>query len=517
LQRPGINEPQTLYELSWAYAPVTMFAIDTGTGFIVDVNPAAEVLMGYSRGELIGMHQTMLHPEAERDASKGEFRKAAEKPSPHTGFHLLRKDGSSLPVMAWSSKSISLEGRPVVIVVCRDISDLEDQEHRLATKRWALSAYAAVAMALWQKHTPQGILETICECITREAAYALAWVGIAEDGPGKPVRIAAASGSAQGYLNGLHLSWSEDEEWGHGPTGVCMRTRELQMVEDTERSESYKPWVEQSRRFGIRSFVAVPLATNGSWRGVLVVAANAPGAFAPIAVDVFRHLAEQVGFGVHAIEQEQILQAERERLAKAERQLTEALSAMVAPIVLAMEMRDPYTVGHQSRVAEIAVAIATEMGWSPNRIQGLRVAALVHDIGKISIPAEILTKPGELNAAERAMIENHPAIGYTILKDIPFPWPVAEIVHQHHEKLDGTGYPRRLKADAILPEAKVLAVADIVEAMASYRPYRAGIKLEIVLEEIEKESGTLLDPEVVRICVSLFRDKNFMLPGWIRK
>jgi HD-GYP domain-containing protein (c-di-GMP phosphodiesterase class II) len=114
------------------------------------------------------------------------------------------------------------------------------------------------------------------------------------------------------------------------------------------------------------------------------------------------------------------------------------------------------------------------------------------------------------------MIHAHPEIGYTILKDIPFAWPIAEIVRQHHEKLDGSGYPRGLKGDEILPEAKILAVADIVEAMASYRPYRPGIRLDVVLKAIEKEAGTLLDPEVVRVCVSLFRDKHFEVPGWIR-
>ncbi len=229
------------------------------------------------------------------------------------------------------------------------------------------------------------------------------------------------------------------------------------------------------------------------------------------------HLAEQIGYGIHAIEQEQLLKAEREHVARAELQLTKALSAMVAPIVTAMEMRDPYTVGHQTRVAEIAVAIAREMGWQEEWLQGLRVAAQVHDIGKISIPSEILTKPGQLSAAERAMINGHAEIGYTILKDIPFPWPIAEIVRQHHEKLDGSGYPRGLKADEMLPEAKVLAVADIVEAMASYRPYRQGIDLNVVLKQIEDDAGLLLDPDVVSICVSLFRDKRFTVPGWIQR
>jgi len=242
-----------------------------------------------------------------------------------------------------------------------------------------------------------------------------------------------------------------------------------------------------------------------------------PDAFGDAASHVFERLARELVHSIEALEQKELLRAERIRLAKAQTDLANALSAMVAPIVLAMEMRDPYTAGHQSRVAEIAIAIGKDMGWTGERLQALRMAAMVHDIGKISIPAELLTKPGNLNAAERAMINQHPETGYAILKDIPFMWPVAEMVHQHHEKLDGSGYPRGLKADEILPEAKVLAVADIVEAMAAYRPYRPGIELHLVLQQIEKDAGTLLDPEVVRTCVALFREKHFTVPGWIRR
>jgi HD-GYP domain-containing protein (c-di-GMP phosphodiesterase class II) len=163
-------------------------------------------------------------------------------------------------------------------------------------------------------------------------------------------------------------------------------------------------------------------------------------------------------------------------------------------------------------VADIAVAMGRELGWPEEQLHGLRVAALVHDIGKISIPAEILTKPGKLNAAERAMINMHPETGYFILKDIPFVWPIAEIVRQHHEKLDGSGYPLGLRGNAILPEARVLAVADIVEAMTAYRPYRPGIALDTVLKEMEAQAGPLLDAEAVRVCVALFREKRLVLP-----
>jgi putative nucleotidyltransferase with HDIG domain len=179
-------------------------------------------------------------------------------------------------------------------------------------------------------------------------------------------------------------------------------------------------------------------------------------------------------------------------------------------------MRDPYTAGHETRVADIAYAIGAEMGWPVSQLEGLRMAAMVHDIGKISIPAEILSKPGRLTAEEYTLVKKHPETGYAILRDIPFSWPIADIVRQHHEKINGSGYPLGLKGNEILPESKVLAVADIVEAMASNRPYRIGIDLDVVLDQIQEEAGTLLDTEAVRICVDLFRGKGFCIPGMNR-
>jgi PAS domain S-box-containing protein/putative nucleotidyltransferase with HDIG domain len=513
---PLASEPQSLFELSWTYAPGGMFAFDSTTGELIDANPSAETLSGYSREEVAGLNLTLLHPENERERVKAELLKDVQDPARHDGFHMLHKDGSCAPVGITSSKSRLLDGRQVTICVYFDTTEAEQREHRLATKRWALTAYAGAALALRQKHTPESLLTAICEAITRESHYLLAWVGIAEDGPGKRIRVAAAAGNAQGYLDGLQLSWAEDQSGGRGPTAICIRTRQLQIVKDTESSPNYRPWKDRARAVGIRSSLSVPFVTNASLRGALVVYAAHPNAFEAVPIEVFVHLAEQIGHGLHALDQERLLEAERAHLAKMQVQLTEALSAMVAPIVLAMEMRDPYTAGHQSRVAEIAVAIGRELGWPEERVQGLRVAAQVHDIGKISIPAEILTKPGTLNSAEWAMIKTHPETGYTILKDIPFAWEVAEIVRQHHEKLDGSGYPRGLKGDEMLPEAKVLAVADIVEAMSSYRPYRQGIKLYSVLQEIERQSTRLLDAEAVRACMTLFHDKHFILPGWIQ-
>jgi PAS domain S-box-containing protein len=623
-----------------------MFAFDSGTGELINVNPAAEALSGYSREELIRQPLTLLHPDAERERVKVEFLNDLKLPSRHAGFHIQRKDGRCAPVAITSSGSLVLDGRSVAICIyfdltvdiktvhddeekhlvqmearyrglleaapdgmvvvdqgaeivllnaqaekqfgyrrdellgqkvtniipegfaerliadgtrtaaealaqqigtgieligrrkdgsefpieimlspleydegilvtaaVRDITVKKEREHRLKAQNWALSAYAGAALALAPARNSQDLLRAVCEAITRESIYVLAWVGIAEDGPDKLVRIAAATGSAVSFLDGLHLSWAEDEQTGKAAMGVCIRTGKMQNMFDSETSETYAPWRERSRQHGIRSVVCIPLLVENGWRGVLIIYAARPNAFEAPAIEVFQHLAEQIVHAAHALDQGLAIRAGEIVLANMQRQLTEALSAMVAPMVAAMEMRDPYTAGHESRVADIAVAIGKEMGWPEERLHGLYVAAQVHDIGKISIPAEILTKPTTLTAGELALIHEHPGTGYTILKNIPFPWPIAEIVHQHHERLDGSGYPQGLKGDAILPEAKVLAVADFVEAMGSHRPYRPAAKLKIVLKQIETEAGSKLDAEAVQVCAALFREKRLVLPS----
>jgi len=191
--------------------------------------------------------------------------------------------------------------------------------------------------------------------------------------------------------------------------------------------------------------------------------------------------------------------------------LRRAMGATLSTLVLAVEAKDPCSVSHQKRVADLARAIATEMGLSEEAIDGIRTAALIHDIGKISLPAEILSKPGKFSESEFQLIKTHSQTGYDMLKDGEFSWPVARIVWQHHERMDGSGYPLGLKGEEILQESRVLAVADVVEAMASQRSYRPMPGLEKALEEILSQRGILYDPAVVDACRSIFLKKDFRM------
>ena len=197
------------------------------------------------------------------------------------------------------------------------------------------------------------------------------------------------------------------------------------------------------------------------------------------------------------------------KLSQSYKKLRKMLNDIVQTVALTVEIRDPYTAGHQQRVSQLTSAIARQMNLSPYQVEGIYMSAILHDIGKISIPAEILTKPGRLTEIEMNMLKTHPEVGYDILKRIDFPWPLAKIVLQHHERLDGSGYPKGLKGDEILLEARIIGVADVVEAMSSHRPYRPALGIDKALEEVSQNRGIFYDPEVVNACLKLFKEKEF--------
>jgi putative nucleotidyltransferase with HDIG domain/PAS domain S-box-containing protein len=196
-------------------------------------------------------------------------------------------------------------------------------------------------------------------------------------------------------------------------------------------------------------------------------------------------------------------------LEKRNESLRKALEKTVLALAATTEMRDPYTTGHQKRVAKLAYAIAQEMGFSDDRLEGMRVMGLLHDIGNMVVPFEILNKPGMLSDYEHEIVKNHAHVGYEVLKEIDSPWPLSQVILQHHERLDGSGYPSGLSGHDIVLEARILMVADTVDTIAADLPYRPGLGIDKALEEIKQNQGTLYDPEVVDVCLKLFTEKGF--------
>jgi putative nucleotidyltransferase with HDIG domain len=211
-------------------------------------------------------------------------------------------------------------------------------------------------------------------------------------------------------------------------------------------------------------------------------------------------------------ERTQELRIALESLQDSQQKYTNVLEETIQAISMTIEKRDPYTAGHQWRVSLMSAEIAKEMGMDANIIEGLRLGAMVHDIGKIYVPVDILTRPGRLSEIEFSLIKIHTQVGSDIMRQVHFPWPVADMILQHHERMDGSGYPHGLKGDEILPEARVIAVADVLEAMASHRPYRPAMELDTALAEIRRGAGTLYDAEVAAACLRLFEERGYSMP-----
>jgi putative nucleotidyltransferase with HDIG domain len=265
------------------------------------------------------------------------------------------------------------------------------------------------------------------------------------------------------------------------------------------------PWHETAIKRGYQSSIALPLISEGQAFGSLNIYSVEPDFFTAEEATLLEELANDLAYGI-------ITLRTREAHEQQATILRQNLEQSIQTIAATVEARDPYTAGHQKRVAELATAIAQEMGLPEEQINGIHLAATIHDLGKIRVPAEILSKPGILNAVEFQLIQMHPQEGYDILKEVKFPWPIANIILQHHEKLDGSGYPQGLRGDAILLEAKILTVADVVEAMSSHRPYRAGLGIDTALAEIEAQRGIQFDPVVVDACLKLFRERGYTIP-----
>ena len=502
---------EDLHTMAWNHSMFPLFAIDMASGQLLDVNRASELLTGYGRAELIGMSYQLLFPENERSSLRTTLL-TISTPAVLKDLYIQTKTMRLIPVEVSLATMFENQGSYQLIGSFRNLQTITDTEYELAAKKWELSAYASAALALSQASSAEELMQLVCDALTHEHRYVLAWVGIAENTADKRVRIAAGSGCSKNYLTDLSVSWAEDSPWGQGPTGLAIRSGLTQMMKDAETHPGFTPWSEKAKQENIRASVAVPFKYQHDQHGALTVYSSEPETFGKTMLELFEHLAGEIAHGLNKFAQNAVIDSERQQREAAQLNLSNALGAAIRAMAKTMENRDPYTSGHQDRVSVIACGIAQRLGWSSDRLQALQMAAVVHDIGKIAIPIEILTKPKRLSDAEFLLMSEHPYTGYTILKDIPFPWPVAEIVYQHHEKIDGSGYPRGLQGNEILPEARVLAIADIVEAMASYRPYRPALGIEKALHEIELLAGKQLDAEYVAICTRMFREENFALP-----
>jgi PAS domain S-box-containing protein len=549
------------YREIFEFAPEAIYRV-TREGKTLAINPAGAKLLGYdSPGEAIAAlndwgGQVWFDPQ-ERAAFIGIVDHQGEASSGPRQFR--RKDGTPFWGIATGRKICGPDGKILHYQgFLKDITRQRVMELDLGAKVRELHVLSEMDNALLRAKTEEELLSEYCRIVVEAAGYRMAWVGFAEEGPEKRIIPVAHYGHEDGYLKLLNNTWA-DTVRGQGPTGRCIRTGEIAVAKDFAADPTTAPWHENAAKRGYMSCIAIPFRQFEGEMACLTAYGVRISRWSDEERRLMNQVASALGYGITTLrtavtksQHQESLRASLDQIILAKAQYQESLRTSLEQTILTkahyeeslranleqtiltkaqyqeslrasleqtieviaetVDQRDPYTAGHQRRVADLCVAIARKLGLSSERTQGLRLAASIHDLGKIGIPAEILVKPSRLTEIQYSLVKEHAQLGYEIVKNVQFPWPIAQMILQHHERLDGSGYPQGLKADEIFLESRILAVADVVEAMSSHRPYRPSMGIDVALDEVLSSSGTLYDPEAVQACVNLFRHEGYQLP-----
>jgi PAS domain S-box-containing protein len=469
--------------------PLGLFLCDTALA-VVDVNDKALELLGVTREHVMGRALTMEPWDAVReDGSPLPLEEQAAAIALATGRDCANVVmGLRTPDRGWrwlSSDARLLVDEGRVDGVALSFTDITTQraEHR------ALLCLGQANKVLVTATSEADLIDGACETIVQAGRYALAWLGFGNDDELRSISIAGYSGYTETLIE-QDLTWSEEYEAGRGPIGVAMRTGIVQVDNDLEFRTSHSVEAQPALRTTFASMISIPLTGHVRPQAVLTIHSWDPQAFDGPAVSLLTEMAGDLGYGIAK---------HRDAM-----RLEEALNGTLAVIARMTETRDPYTAGHQQRVGDLSAAIAERLGLPPAEIEGIRRGAEVHDVGKVGVAVEILSRPGRLDDLEFALVKRHCALGADILRRADLPWPIAGIAEQHHERLDGSGYPGGLLGERIILPARIVAVADVVEAMAHHRPYRPALGIDAALAEISKHAGVLFDADVVDACLAEF-------------
>lgn len=420
-------------------------------------------------------------------------------------FEFVREDGSAFWALVETSPMAGPAGTVVgTVAMLTDITERHQAGEALWRANRALRVLSAGNEALIRSADEADLLDQMCAIVADESGYPLAWIAAAER-PAEGLRVVAAHGVVEDALaNALAAApgAADAPPATAGPVRTAIDTGRTRTVNDVALLDESVPWRSLALARGYLALLAIPFGAPSAPPRALVIHAERAEDFTEQSVAIFEELARDLGFGLAS------LRAREERDQFGQR-LQAALESAVKAVGATTEVRDQYTAGHQRRVAALARAMGDELGLDADTVTGIDIASSIHDIGKIAVPAEILARPSKLNDAEIALIRIHPQAGRDIIANIDFPWPVAEMILQHHERLDGSGYPAGLRGDDILFGARVIAVADVVEAMSSHRPYRPALGTDAALEEVETHRGTLYDAPAVDVCVGLIRSGRF--------
>jgi len=475
--------------------------LNANTAQIDDVNPFMIQMLGYTHEEFLGkklweigaFKDTALNKEAFDELQRKRFIRYDDLP-------LVAKDGTRVSV-EFISNVYDCEGIQVIQCNIRDNTKRRLAEIALEATTRTLKILSDSNVALLNSKTESVLLAEYCRIAVEVGGYAMAWIGVPEQD--RDMRVTAIShfGHEDGYLKSVTISW-RDTPLGGDPTGLAIRTGQIHIVDDIAADPTMTPRRSEALQRGYRSSISLPLHLPDDITACLTLYSSKIEIWSEPEKEMLQALAADLSFGVAAL---------RTAIVKNHYQASvrESLEQTIQVLAATVEERDPYTAGHQGRVADLCSEISAELGLSEDRRRGLHLAASIHDLGKISIPLELLIKPRKLTAIEFALIKEHPTTGFNIIKNVKFPWPIAKIIQQHHERIDGSGYPLGLKGNEILLESRILSVADTDEAMASHRPYRAALGIEPALAEIRAQRGITYDAEVVDACLRLFNEKDY--------
>lgn len=480
----------------------------------IEFSPGIKALIGQSDTTLpIETWLNLIHPNDRRlaeTAVRDHIRNHTDRFE--ATYRVRHLEGHHVWVMTRGHAIRDALGAVTKIVgVHTEVTDREGLRNQMERTNRALRALIQANRAIVREAEPQAIFDAVCRSLADAGGFPLVWIGRAERDEKKTARILASSGSHADILSDLQISWSSDVPEGRGLVGNAVRSGEIQFSTDLAADTRLAPWRQEVETSRFTAAIAAPIGPDQPAWGALAVYGETAEALGTTARDILINIAEDIWHAIHSLDREEQVRAATadrasllERGARREREL---LEKTIEALSRTIEKRDPYTAGHQRRVANLVVAIAKRLRLPQERIDNLRLGALVHDIGKIAIPAEILTKPEHLTAEEFALIQTHARNGYEIIRDVGLPDDIALSVLQHHERLDGSGYPDGLAGDSISLAGRVTAVADVVEAMTAHRPYRDAIDLGTVMEKLESGRDILFDGAVLDACrAALYQD-----------
>ncbi len=471
---------------------------------VVYANPSALSVIGLPEEKLLASPVGEIFPRECRRTVLELISSLDSSPASNTEDVLVVMNEYHLMVKALAVT----EGGGSFILILNDVTMQKEAEAALKRRNQELELLNLSGRALNSSLDLDTVLFTVLEELRRfmDVLGSTIWLMEPEN---NNLACRQAVGIFSEVLNGWRL------EPGQGLAGWVVKHGKSLNVHDTRIDFRHYKEVDQKTGHEIRSILGVPLMARGKSFGVIQVVDTAPSVFDSTHQDLLEWLAASAAI---AIDNARLYERARDEIglkekAKAEldlsvQELNRTLNGTIQAIGLIVEIKDPYTAGHQKRVALLAQAMGKNLGLPKETIEALRISGLIHDIGKMATPTAILSKPGVLGKSEFALIKGHPEVGYKILSEVAFLYPVAEIVYQHHERINGCGYPRGLSGDDICLEARILGVADVVEAMASHRPYRPAAGIPSALEEIEQQQGVLYDPEVVTACQAVFESGN---------